>query len=134
MHRPPDEFTWNCPYCSRRIPQKVRECECRSGQIADESVTEGELSKPRILLVAAVGIAALVMRSYLAPPEPGSSTTAPVTAAATAPLVPIPVPLVTSEKEKPVQKRAASKKRGAQQTPREETRRRSAVSPGFRFR
>jgi hypothetical protein len=138
MHRPPDEFTWNCPYCGRRNPQKVRACECRSGQIADDSVSNDELSKPRILLVVGVGIAALLMRSYLAPAAE-SPMTAPVTAAAAAPVVPVAVPLVAAAAQKSREDRARkravdSKKRSTQDSKRAETRRRSAVSPGFRFR
>jgi hypothetical protein len=120
------------------MPQKVRVCECRSGQNADDSVSNDELSKPRLLLVVGVGIAALVMRSYLAP-DAESATAAPVTAAAAAPVVPVAVPLVAAAAEKSREDRArtraaARRKQSAQVTKRAETRRRSAVSPGFRFR
>ena len=119
------------------MPQRVRECKCRSGQTADESVSHDELSKPRLLLVVGVGIAALILRSYLGP-EPVSPTTGPVTAAAAAPGVPVAVPLVVAAAEKAredrARKRAAANNRGKQEETREQSRRRSAVSPGFRFR
>jgi hypothetical protein len=119
------------------MPQRVRECRCRSGQNADESVTTGELSRPRLLLVIGIGIAALIMRSYLAPAELPSDGAVPVTAAGAATVVPVAVPLVgavtAKTRDDGAQKRSASKKRGSQ-SGREDARRRSAVSPGFRFR
>ena len=120
------------------MPQNVTECECRSRQNADESVTHGELSTPRLLLVVGVGIVALILRSYGAPPDFEPATGSPVTAAAAAPVVAVPVPLVgasTSEsREDGARKRTGNKKRGAHNSARGETRRRASVSPGFRFR
>jgi hypothetical protein len=119
------------------MPQRVRECNCRSGQNADESVTTGELSRPRLLLVIGIGIAALIMRFYLAPPELPSDAAVPVTAAAAATVVPVVVPLVGAATAKTrddgAKKRSAIKKRGSQGG-RDDARRRSTVSPGFRFR
>ena len=137
MHRAPDELTWNCQACGHRMPKGVTKCGCGSRQKADESVTDSELSKPRLLLVVGIGIAALIMRSYLGP-EPVSPMTGPVTAAAAAPVVPVLAPLVAAAAEKSredrARTRAVTKKRSGKEKPRQETRRRSAVSPGFRFR
>ena len=84
-----------------------------------------------------VGIVALILRSYLTP-DATSPTTMPVTAAATAPIISVPVPLVGAaadqSREDRAGKRAVSRKRGSQDASPEEARRRSAVSPGFRFR
>jgi hypothetical protein len=89
------------------------------------------------LLVIGIGIAALIMRSYLAPAELPSDAAVPVTAAGAATVVPVAVPLVgvvtAKTRDDGAQKRSASRKRGSQSS-REDARRRSAVSPGFRFR
>jgi hypothetical protein len=89
-------------------------------------------------LVVGIGIVALVMRFYLAPPEPSPDSAVPVTAAGAAAVVPVAVPVVGSStgksRDDAAKKRGLSKKRASQGAGREDSRRRSAVSPGFRFR
>jgi S1-C subfamily serine protease len=85
----PEQFSWNCPTCGRRVPRTVDQCRCGFRQTGDESVSADEPSRTRLLVVVAIGAAALALRSFLLPseaaaPRPTPPPAAPVVAAPTA--------------------------------------------------
>ena len=79
MAATPEQFSWNCPTCGRRVPRAVHECRCGFRQTGDESVSPDEPSRTRLLVVVAIGAAALALRSFLAPSDAASPPVAPAT-------------------------------------------------------
>jgi putative serine protease PepD len=89
-----EKFTWNCSSCGRRVPRTLDECRCGSRHNADQPVGR-RASRVKLLLVVAIGAAALALRWFFVPSEP---TAAAVSSVAGAPAIhvaasPAPAPV-----------------------------------------
>jgi hypothetical protein len=80
-----EQFGWNCPTCGRLVPRQTSTCQCGFRQNAHDSVTAGEPSRTRLVVVVLVGVAALGARSFFAPIDLPVASSAPATASTVVP-------------------------------------------------